>query len=264
MFVSFVVATFNCVEFTSDFLRGIDELNFDDFEVLVSDGGSTDGTVEALTSSGKIKVIKSSSDKGIYDAWNYGLNCASGDFISFVGIDDRPAGEFLKLAKEYFNEGHSIPALIYGNAIIKRGRRQRLKAPPPKLKFVETDSLVFDFVHPGALNNRLLFKGNCFDPDFRLAGDIDFYLGVRAALRNMGVVKIDEIQVTVGANGLSNGPDAYSIYYDEFLSIESKRAVDFRSILPKYRLRSMLRYTPTFFSWARDLSWLLNSTSENR
>jgi glycosyltransferase involved in cell wall biosynthesis len=172
MFVSIVVATYNCAHLTADFLRGLDELQFNDYEVLISDGGSADGTVNALAANERIRVVKSSLDKGIYDAWNYALDYCSGDFISFLGIDDQPLDKFLALAKEYCTKTQVTPALIYGNAIVKRGNRLRVKTPPAQLDFVGTESLVFDFVHPGALNNRLLFKDNRFDTSFRLAGEV--------------------------------------------------------------------------------------------
>jgi glycosyltransferase involved in cell wall biosynthesis len=262
MFVSFIVATYNCGHLTSEFLQGIDELHFEDYEVLISDGGSTDGTVNRLVANNRIKIIKSSTDQGIYDAWNYALDHTSGDYISFIGIDDRPGGKFLESAKEYCNKIQINPALIYGNAIIKRGRRTRLKRPSARLDFFETDSLVFDFVHPGALNHKDIFKTNRFDPSFRLAGDIDFYLGSKLELRRIGIKKLEEIQVTVGATGLSNGPDAYSIYYDEFKRIGKKRLIDFSTLLARYSIRRSFRHVPTIFSWARDLSWLINSQKE--
>jgi hypothetical protein len=80
----------------------------------------------------------------------------------------------------------------------------------------------------------------------------------------MGAIKIEEMQAVVGASGLSNGPDAYSIYHDEFRIIGKKRAIDFSSLLPKYKLKSIFRYIPTYFSLARDLSWLVNSAPDQR
>jgi glycosyltransferase involved in cell wall biosynthesis len=57
-------------------------------EMIVVDGGSTDGTVDVLKSYGhRIKWI-SEPDKGLYDAMNKGIGMSSGRFINFQGAGD--------------------------------------------------------------------------------------------------------------------------------------------------------------------------------
>ncbi|MDL5501794.1 MAG: glycosyltransferase, partial [Candidatus Methanoperedens sp.] len=58
-------------------------------ELIIIDGGSTDGTIEILRSSqDKITYWQSGPDNGIYDAWNKALDHARGDWICFLGSDD--------------------------------------------------------------------------------------------------------------------------------------------------------------------------------
>ena len=58
------------------------------FEFLVFDGGSTDGTVDALRRQDAQVQWVSEPDAGVYHAMNKGLAAASGDFIYFLGAGD--------------------------------------------------------------------------------------------------------------------------------------------------------------------------------
>jgi glycosyltransferase involved in cell wall biosynthesis len=60
-----------------------------DFEVILIDGGSTDGTLRVTEQyCSFIKYQISEKDAGIYDAMNKGVKQAKGDFIIFLGADD--------------------------------------------------------------------------------------------------------------------------------------------------------------------------------
>ena len=260
MFVSFVVATFNCAALVPGFVRGFERLDFADFEVLVCDGGSTDETVSAISKCRNVRIIKSTPDSGIYDAWNSALPDCHGDYIAFLGIDDLPQGLFCRKAKTYVDGAISPPALIYGDVVVVRGDRQRLKVTPENLRFVETDVPVMDFAQPGALNHRKLFDGNQFDLSFRLAGDLDFYIRVKALLRRFGTLKIAETQAVIGADGVSNSAKAYSVYCEEFSAIELRQGVNFGSLRQQYRLKSVFGYVPAFHDFLRNISWRLKSS----
>lgn len=257
MFVSFVLATFNCADLVPEFLQSLDNIGFDDYEVLVSDGGSVDSTVQLISIHERVKVIKSSPDTGIYDAWNCALPSCKGDYIAFIGIDDRPQGQFYRMARDYCEHSNSKPALIYGDTIRTRGARKRLRVTEKQLQFLKSNALVLDFSHPGSLNNRELFENIKFDPSYRLAGDLDFYLAIKSSLIEMGTVKIDAIQAIIGTDGLSNRAEAYMIYSNEFRLIGMRRNLDFTRLIYVYRIKSILGYFPLIFDLIRNVSWSL-------
>ncbi len=70
-------------------LESVRDQDFSQYEHLVIDGGSRDGTVELLQSqtSPRLRWI-SESDEGLYDAMNKGLAMASGQFVWFVNAGD--------------------------------------------------------------------------------------------------------------------------------------------------------------------------------
>jgi len=76
-----------------DLLRGTIESiaaqTFRDFEYIIVDGGSTDGTAQlAKQHSALINIFESEPDKGIYDAMNKGIRFARGEFIWFLNAGD--------------------------------------------------------------------------------------------------------------------------------------------------------------------------------
>ncbi|MEM8906897.1 MAG: glycosyltransferase, partial [Bacteroidota bacterium] len=67
--------------------NSLQKQNFKEYEWLVCDGGSTDGTLEYLQDTNA--QIVSKEDSGIYDAMNKGLELATGDFIWFMNCGDQ-------------------------------------------------------------------------------------------------------------------------------------------------------------------------------
>ncbi len=85
---------------------------YDDFEHIVVDGGSSDGSVEML---GEYKHLKwiSEPDEGQAEAMNKGLGMISGDIFGWLNSDDTyPKGTFESVSRVFSgNPGYSM---IYG------------------------------------------------------------------------------------------------------------------------------------------------------
>ena len=89
MKLSIIIPTFNSSAVMSRALESIISQTFEDWEVLIMDGASTDNTIEiARTYNDKRIHIFSEPDKGIYDAMNKGIKNAQGEWLYFLGSDD--------------------------------------------------------------------------------------------------------------------------------------------------------------------------------
>jgi glycosyltransferase involved in cell wall biosynthesis len=88
MKISIITATLNRKEFIGAAIESVLAQNYPDFEHWIIDGGSTDGTLAFLKQYPQLKVL-SEPDRGVYDAWNKGIERASGDVFGFLNSDDQ-------------------------------------------------------------------------------------------------------------------------------------------------------------------------------
>lgn len=92
MVISIITATYNSARTVRDTFNSILRQSYTNYEYIVVDGGSKDGTVDIIHEyeplfGGKMKWI-SEPDKGIYDAMNKGIRMATGDVVGILNSDD--------------------------------------------------------------------------------------------------------------------------------------------------------------------------------
>ena len=228
-----------------------------DCEFCISDGGSIDGTTAALESSPNARIIRSSPDEGIYDAWNKVLPYCRGEYLAFIGVDDKPIEEFLIKARKVFSNARRTPLLIYGDRYLQKGRYRRKVISPREPRLFKDNHPIFDIPHQGALNHRSVFEKRVFDKRFRLAGDVDFYISLRDVFRQEGYVYIPTPQIIANADGVSRAANSYAVYLHEYTTIEDIHGL--RLGYPKkcLWLLSQLRHTPHLFSLIKEISWMI-------
>lgn len=89
--ISIVIATYNAEQYIERALNSVKLLNFDSWECIIQDGGSTDSTLSIIKKftikDNRFKLFEE-SDKGVFDAFNRGWKRANGKWIYFLGSDD--------------------------------------------------------------------------------------------------------------------------------------------------------------------------------
>lgn len=100
------------------------------FEWIVVDGGSTDGTLEALHEfKGLVDDFQSAEDGGIYDGMNKGLSRAGGDFVLFLNGGDTLLPDVLQRVFDRLSQEDNMPNLIFGGTNLRLPNGQ-LRARP--------------------------------------------------------------------------------------------------------------------------------------
>lgn len=92
MKISIITVTWNSAKTISDTLESVLRQSYEDFEHIIIDGFSTDGTMEIVRSyenqyDGRLRYI-SEKDNGIYDAMNKGIRMSTGEVIGILNSDD--------------------------------------------------------------------------------------------------------------------------------------------------------------------------------
>ena len=198
--ISIIIATSNAARTFERCIASITGQQFTDWELLVSDGSSTDATVDILRRhADQIAWWRSEPDGGIYDAWNQALAHARGDYVCFLGADDAWAAND-SLALLFAAMGSVDYDLVTSRGLMfdpATGKKLRFGG---KWDYRRLGRRMI-VCHPGMLHRRALFQQHGgFDTRYRIAGDLEFLLRLPADTRTLHV---DVTSVLVEASGIS-------------------------------------------------------------
>ncbi len=99
-------------------IESLKSQKFKDFEHIVVDGGSNDGTLEIIKNEKCINKWISEKDKGIYDAINKGLKLSRGKYVNTINSGDYYySSDSLNIIKKYFERNNV--SFVFG-AVLKK------------------------------------------------------------------------------------------------------------------------------------------------
>lgn len=204
--ISVITAVFNSRETISAALDSVLGQLGVEVELVVIDGGSTDGTLEILRSyADRLNVLVSEPDGGIYDALNKGILRASGDVVGFLHSDDLFADpRVLSRVTAAFTEP-GVGA-VYGDLLYVRKDNPDQAVRYWRSGAFSARRLGWGWMppHPTLYVRRDLYdRHGLFDTSFRIAADYDFVLRLLGTGR-VGVHYIPEVLVKMRLGGASN------------------------------------------------------------
>lgn len=199
--ISIICATFNAENYLNDFLKCVASQDSNEFELIVVDGNSSDKTVDIIKSNENlISKYISENDEGIYDAWNKGIELSSGDWLAFVGADDKLASGFISvyleaIKKSPLNTDYLSSKVNYVN---KDGKI--LKVLGGRWEWEEFKYRMTT-AHVGSLHNKRLFQQvGFYDINYRIVGDYELLLRKKEKLNTFF---IDKVTINMLADGIS-------------------------------------------------------------
>lgn len=111
--LSIITPSLNHGKYIRKAIESVLNQNYDDYEHIIIDGGSTDGTINILNEYPHLKWI-SEKDKGAANAINKGIKMATGDIIAWLNSDDYYENNiFIKIIQTF--ENHEDSGIVYGN-----------------------------------------------------------------------------------------------------------------------------------------------------
>jgi glycosyltransferase involved in cell wall biosynthesis len=133
--VTVCIPTYNRSEYLTQCLASLLAQTFTDFEVIISDNCSTDGTSEVLRrfADPRIRYYRNTTNIGVFPNMNRCLELATGDYVSILHDDDLYAPRFLEREAQVLDHNPRagfVHCAIY--EIDAKGIRQRLVRVYPK------------------------------------------------------------------------------------------------------------------------------------
>jgi glycosyltransferase involved in cell wall biosynthesis len=172
---SIIVACLNTRAAICSTLDNLSAQSYDDFEIIVINDGSTDGTTTFLYAYNKlITRLIIQSGKSIYDAWSKGLEITRGDQIGFLGAGDVYLPNSLHLYAKYIADKPNLECVSGLVEVYDDLGRTRIVGKPWDWAFFRLHMCV---THVVSLYARTLFeKFGRFDPNYRVSGDYELLL----------------------------------------------------------------------------------------
>ncbi len=179
--ITLVTVTYNAAAVFQRTLESVACQSYKDYEHLIIDGASTDGTAvlasqyQQSQADGQVVVV-SEPDKGLYDAMNKALRMAKGDYICFLNAGDKlHSSDTLAHIAEAIKSCSVPVGIVYGNTDIvdEMGtfiRKRRLQ-PPTQLtwKSFRHGMLV---CHQSFYVNKAIAQQ--YDLQYRFSADFDW------------------------------------------------------------------------------------------
>lgn len=226
-----------------------------DYELIVIDGASTDGSVNLIKKSAdRINYWITEPDCGIYQAHNKGLAVARGEYLLFLNSGDALNNVDVLSNVLPFLQNTDI---VYGDLVIKEDKRDWIKKynEPVIFSYFLEDTLP----HQGSFIKRSIFeKTGPYDESLKIAGDWKFFIEAvcryNASIRYLDFVVADYDFTGISSNKenedktrkekrsiLGNSFPRFVRDYDELLNLRGKYPLlaNSRAVKTYFKIRNL-------------------------
>lgn len=174
MKLSIITINYNNRDGLQQTIDSVVNQTFKDYEWIVVDGGSTDGSRELIEQNSEhFEWWVSEPDKGIYNAMNKGIAHANGEWFLFLNSGDWLfSNDVIEkvFSKEYQSD------VLYGNVMYhwpdKRGMELEQKPDSVSLYFFYSDTLC----HQATFYRKSIFDTHSYNENYRICSDWELYI----------------------------------------------------------------------------------------
>ena len=181
--ISIVTPSLNQGRFIGEALQSVQRQSYTNWEHLVIDGNSTDGTVDLLrdlTINGGQPNVSwvSERDNGQSEALNRGFRQAKGDIIGWLNSDDRYRAGCFKHIVQAFEENPSVD-IVYGDYLLinESGSAFQIRREIEFSEFILLYHRILYIPTTTTFFRRKIFdEGNWLDTNLQYAMDLEFFI----------------------------------------------------------------------------------------
>jgi glycosyltransferase involved in cell wall biosynthesis len=264
--LSIITINLNNKEGLQKTIESIVHQTFNDYEYLIIDGGSTDGSVDIIkNNTNVISYWISETDKGIYNAMNKGIHRATGEYCLFLNSGDYLYNE--KVLQNVFSTERTQD-LLYGNILMDdNNSAPYLKICPDKLTF---EFLLYDYIpHQCIFFKRHLFQTiGLYNENLKIVSDDAFFI-LAVAHYNCSYTHLPITISVFNKEGISSDPENQQIIKDEraeffqkyfsFIINDYKELISARHELDNLKTSKFFKYG---YKWSQYIKHKFNSFSK--
>ncbi len=203
MRLSIITINYNNIEGLKKTAESVLSQIFRDFEWIIIDGGSNDGSkdfIESLAAKpgANVSFWCSEPDKGIFNAMNKGIARAKGEYLNFMNSGDWFLNkDTLRKVVELISAEKSD--VFYGDCILDYGDRKETRVHPSSLDIYEL--VVLPLCHQAMFFSRHVFKKEQYDEQYKLSSDC--VKNVKLMLEEYSFRKLDIVVCVFDKHGIS-------------------------------------------------------------
>ena len=178
-FISVIIPTFNRLALLHETIASVRNQTFRDFEIIVVNDGSVDGTEAWLDTQDDIRAIHQ-ANRGIAASRNSGAAAARGEWFAFLDHDDTWAPDKLKVQAEFVQENPEVALVATRHARMGKPFRKRAGSWVKGDLFVRV--FAESFIHTSSVMIRrdVFNEIRGFPTVYRFADEFDVWLKIAA------------------------------------------------------------------------------------
>lgn len=176
--VSVVMAAYNSRDTIAEAVGSVLAQSLRDFELIVVDDGSSDGTagVAASFGDGRVRCVRNRRNLGLPASLNRGLSCARGRYVARMDADDVMLPDRLRVQAEFLS-AHSGISIVGSDYVIFKGGaavgRRRMPVTDDEIRGAALNHS--PFCHPTVMARREVFERFRYDTRFRCCQDYELW-----------------------------------------------------------------------------------------
>lgn len=194
--ISIITPCLNRAHMIEECIHSVCAQNYSNFEHIIIDGGSTDGTLELLKKHKHLVVI-SEPDKNLYDGLNKGILQAKGDIVGHLNSDDYYEPNIFKKIVETF-QGNPESDSVCGGALVFEITENNQKIirqcfTEDKFKYLNLNVITYGMpiINARFFRKEVYEKIGLYNIAFPIAADREFL--IRTYLGSIKTLSVDQI-----------------------------------------------------------------------